>query len=94
MTDKDLFVLLNFHADWCSPCITMDVILKELDNELFDKLKILKIDVDQHKAMAVRFKIKSVPTFILFREGEQVWRKSGLLSKRDLKDVMVEFGVV
>lgn len=93
MKDEE-FVLLNFHADWCSPCMTMEPILQEIKEEVESYLKVVKVDVDQHKAMAIRFRVKSVPTFILFKEGEQIWRKSGLLSKRDLKEMMQEFHII
>lgn len=91
---KENFVLLDFHADWCGPCITMEPILEEIEEEFKEILKVVKVDVDQHKAMAIRFKIKSVPTLILFKDNEQIWRKSGLLSKRDLREMLSENDII
>lgn len=84
-------VLIDFYADWCGPCITLEPILEEVQKELGDKFKLLRIDVDKNKALAVGFKVKSVPTLFLYKDGEQVWRQSGLVSKRELMEVIHRF---
>jgi len=81
-------VLIDFYADWCSPCQTMEPIFKALQNHYGTKLKLLKIDVDKNKTLALNFGIRSVPTTILYKNETQVWRRSGLLSKRDLKEAI------
>ena len=76
--------LVDFHATWCGPCQTMHPILDELKSNEKNKIRILKIDVDKNSAIAEQFKIKGVPTFILFKSGEVVWRKSGVITIKEL----------
>lgn len=81
-------VLVDFYADWCGPCQVLAPILEEVKSDLGDKVKIIKIDVDKNQALATNFHVRGVPTLILFKEGEQVWRQSGLVSKRDLTELI------
>jgi thioredoxin 1 len=74
-------VLIDFHADWCAPCKMLAPILKDVKGELGDRIKILKIDVDRNQAIASRYQVRGVPTMILFKRGEILWRKSGVLPK-------------
>lgn len=77
-------VLVDFYATWCSPCQTMSPVIDEIKNYYGDKIRILKVDVDKNVAASNKYKIRGVPTFILFKKGEIVWRKSGVLSRKDL----------
>ncbi|QOD59699.1 thioredoxin [Polaribacter haliotis] len=77
-------VLVDFFAEWCGPCQTMSPILKQVKDELGEKVFIIKIDVDKNKLLASKFKVQGVPTLILYKAGKQVWRQSGLVQKRDL----------
>ncbi len=86
MLAGDAPVLIDFHATWCGPCQTMAPILEEVKREFGENLKILKVDVDKNKSLAMRFMVRSVPTLILFKNGEQVWRQAGLLTKRELSE--------
>jgi thioredoxin 1 len=83
--NQDKPVLVDFFATWCGPCQTMSPILKQLKEEMREAVSIIKIDVDKNKVLATKFQVRGVPTFMLFKNGKQVWRASGLLSKRDLK---------
>jgi thioredoxin 1 len=81
-------VLVDFFADWCGPCKTLAPILKEVKNDLGDSIKVVKIDVDKNQSIASKYQVKGVPTMILFKNGKQVWRQSGVVQKNDLLQVI------
>ena len=81
-------VLVDFHATWCGPCKTLAPILKDLKNSLGDEVKILKIDVDKHQQLATQLAVRGVPTMILYKNGQQVWRQSGVIPKTELERVI------
>jgi len=83
--NQDKPVLIDFFATWCGPCQTMSPILKQVKDELGDEVTILKVDVDKNAAIASKFQVRGVPTFVLFKNGKQVWKQAGLISKTDLK---------
>jgi len=82
-------VLIDFFATWCGPCQTMSPILKQLKDELGEQVKIIKIDVDKNQAIAQKFQVRGVPTFMLYKNGKQVWKQAGLVTKADLKRVIL-----
>ncbi len=84
LINQDKPVLVDFFAEWCGPCKTMSPILKEVKDTLGENVVILKIDVDKNQQLAAQFKVRGVPTLILYKSGKQIWRQSGLASKRDL----------
>ncbi|WP_298766897.1 thioredoxin [uncultured Polaribacter sp.] len=88
---QDKPVLVDFFAEWCGPCQTMSPILKEVKDVLADKVAILKIDVDKNQAIATKFQVRGVPTFVLYKKGQQVWRQSGMVSKKDLISILEKF---
>lgn len=76
--------LVEFYGTWCKPCRTMNPILDELKIQQKDTLSVVKIDVDKNLEITNQYKIKSVPTLILFKSGEIVWRKSGVMSIKEI----------
>ncbi|WP_205511011.1 thioredoxin [Longitalea arenae] len=81
-------VLVDFFAEWCGPCKMQAPVLKEVKSEVGDKVRIIKIDVDRSPAIAQQYQISGVPTLILFRNGQPVWRQSGLASRKQLVDLL------
>lgn len=81
-------VLIDFYAEWCGPCKTLTSVLMQVKSELKDDIKIVKIDVDKNPVLAASYQIKGVPTMLLFKDGMQVWRQSGVLQRNDLIKVI------
>ena len=77
-------ILVDFFATWCGPCQTLAPILKEVKDELGETISIIKIDVDKNQPLAAHYQVRGVPTMLLFQNGKQVWRQSGVLSKQEI----------
>lgn len=81
-------VLVDFHANWCGPCKMLAPILKDVKSELGERIKIIKIDVDKNQSLASKYQVKGVPTMLIFKNGQQVWRQSGVLQKNQIVEAI------
>ncbi len=79
--DSETPVLVDFYADWCGPCKMLVPILKQVKDEMGESVKIVKIDVDKNQSLAAKYQVRGVPTMLLFKNGKQLWRQSGVVQK-------------
>ena len=84
LINSNPLVLVDFHATWCGPCKMLAPILIQAKEVLQDAVKIIKIDVDKNPAMASKYEVRGVPTMILFKNGQPVWRQSGVLQAQTI----------
>lgn len=89
--NSDKPVLVDFFAEWCGPCKMMAPILKDVKSELGDAVSIIKVDVDQSPQAAQTYQVQGVPTLILFKNGQALWRQSGVVPKAGLINVIKKF---
>ena len=83
-------VLIDFFATWCGPCKALAPILKQVKDSLGERITILKIDVDKNQQISNQYQVRGVPTMILFKEGKQLWRQSGVLSLDEIIKTILE----
>lgn len=89
--NSNQLTLVDFYATWCGPCKRMHPVLDQLKENLQDEVRIIKLDVDKNQALAATYGIQSVPTLMIFRNGEMLWRQSGAMSVADLTSVIRGF---
>jgi thioredoxin 1 len=83
-------VLVDFFATWCGPCQMLLPVLKQVKESLKDRITIIKIDVDKNQEMAQKYQVRGVPTLMLFQEGKQLWRQSGVLTKEEIIKIILD----
>ena len=88
--NQDKPVLVDFFAEWCSPCKMMSPILEDVKNRVGENADIIKIDVDKNPQAALAYQVRSVPTLILFKNGKPLWRQSGVVPAKELERLIKE----
>ena len=88
---EDRLVLVDFFATWCQPCKMMHPVLQQVKSVLGDKIRVIKVDVDKNRQTAGLYQIQSVPTLMLTRGGQVLWRQSGAMPKAELLAVIDPF---
>ena len=86
---SDIPVLVDFTAEWCGPCKMMAPELKKLVDMHGDSLRVIKVDIDKNPAAANAYQVQSVPTLMLFRKGQQLWRQSGAMSASQISAMVM-----
>ncbi len=82
---SEIPTLVDFYATWCGPCQQMHPILDKLKDKMGSAVRVVKIDVDKNQEVAAKFKIRSVPTILLFKKGEILWRQAGGMDVKGLE---------
>ncbi|HYQ59265.1 MAG TPA: thioredoxin, partial [Draconibacterium sp.] len=84
-------VLVDFYADWCGPCKQMPPILKQVKSDLKENIKIIKVDVDRNPSIASKYQIRSIPTLMLFKDGELKWSGMGVRPASEVKSIVEQY---
>ncbi|HNE51323.1 MAG TPA: thioredoxin [Chitinophagales bacterium] len=91
LIQSDKPVLVDFYADWCGPCKVMHPLLEELKKKMNDNITILKINVDKNSRVSAQYRIQSIPTLILFKNGQAKWRQSGVVPVKQLEQIIAQY---
>ena len=84
-------VLVDFYAELCGPCKMMKPILEDVKAMKGEKVRVVKVDVDKHQELAAYYQIQSVPTLMIFKDGKQMWRQSGVLHAIELSELLAQY---
>jgi thioredoxin 1 len=94
IVNSDIPVLIDFYAEWCGPCKQFAPIIQDLKNDMGEKVKIIKIDIDTNEALASKLGIMSIPTLHIYKNGKLEWSASGLQSRQFLENKINEIASI
>jgi len=83
-------VLVDFYADWCGPCKAMEPVVKEIAKAVDGKARVVKVDIDKRVQIAQAYNVQAVPTFMIFKKGNIVWRHPGMIDKNTVLSVLMK----
>jgi len=89
--NSNQLTLVDFYATWCGPCKMMHPVLTQLKEQLGESIRIIKLDVDKNQNLSMNYRVQSVPTLMLFRNGEILWRQSGAMNQNELSSIIRQF---
>ncbi len=90
LINADTPVLVDFYADWCGPCKAMNPVIKEVAQSVQGKARVIKVDIDRSVEAAQAYSVQAVPTFIVFKNGNIIWRHSGMIDRNSLMQVLLQ----
>lgn len=90
LINANIPVLIDFYTDWNEPSVAMHPVIRDVAAALGDKAKVIKIDVDKNQELADALRIKSLPTMMIYKDGEMVWRQSGELDANSIITIVSE----
>ena len=81
-------VLVDFFAHWCGPCKAMEPVVKEVAQAINGKARVVKVDIDKQQQIARQYNVNAVPTFMIFKDGNAIWRHPGMIDKSSLLNML------
>lgn len=81
-------VLVDFFATWCGPCKAMEPVVKDVAKSVEGKVRVVKVDIDKQRQIASQYNVSAVPTFMIFKNGNVVWRHPGMIDKNSLLNML------
>ena len=91
LLNSNPLVLVDFHATWCGPCKMLSPIIQRVAKKVGKSVRVVKIDVDKNQPLAGTLNVRGVPTIILYKNGKQVWRQSGVVQERELLKIINQY---